>query len=407
MALVAVAALVAALTVPSSTGRTGSRATVPGGRAAGAVSPEATRVPPDDSAPARDAALRGLHVQGNQILDARGDPVRLRGFNSSGLEYACVEGWGLFDGPSTRRVPASAVEAMATWTGANAVRVPLNEQCWLGLGVKRAYGGANYRRAVRAYVDLLTAQGFVVILDLHRSAPGKAPSLKQEQMPDRDHSVEFWRQVAVAYADDADTVAFDLFNEPWPFGEPDSTRAWECWRDGGCSLPAQNGEGTYVAAGMSELVATIRAAGAPNLLLLGGIHWAEMLNRWLQYRPDDPMQNLAASFHNYDYNRYCDSSACYDTVLAAVAKAVPLVATEVGPDGVGPDCAAPAEGAPTGFSARILDWLDAHGAGYLAWSWNAWGDGCSLVTDYDGTPTPTWGTQVRDRLAAGTPSGTP
>jgi endoglucanase len=354
-------------------------------------------------APAPDA-IAGLRVQGNQIVNADGATVRMTGFNSSGTEYACVEGWGIFDGPTDpTRMPESVVRAMASWRGANTVRVPLNEQCWLGLGVERAYGGAAYQRAVRAYVDLLTAHGFIVVLDLHRSAPGDALSENLEQMPDRDHSPTFWHQVATAYKDDT-SVVFDLFNEPWPYAEPDSTRAWECWRDGGCRLPSQNGGGTYTAAGMNELVTTVRSTGARNVLVVGGIHWAEKLDRWLEYRPDDPLGNVVASFHNYPYNRYCRDESCYDTVLAGVAAKVPLYAGEIGPDavevaaGVGARCSE--TGGSPGFSARILDWLDGHGAGYSAWTWNAWDDCYSLVSDYGGTPTPVWGEDVRSRLEA-------
>src|SRR2546422_3166294 len=52
---------------------------------------------------------------------------RLRGVNRSGTEYACAQGWGMFDGPSD----SASVQAIASWK-ANVVRVPLNETCWLG-----------------------------------------------------------------------------------------------------------------------------------------------------------------------------------------------------------------------------------------------------------------------------------
>jgi endoglucanase len=343
--------------------------------------------------------ITALSVRGNQIVDQDGKAVRLLGFNYSGAEYACIEGWGIFDGPQSQRthMPESAVERMAAWTGANTVRIPLNEQCWLGLGVKSAYGGASYQKAIRDYVQLLRDHGFVVVLDLHRSAPGQAASNEQEQMPDRDHSLQFWREVAGSYKDDPGVV-FDVFNEPWPYNDVSSPRAWQCWRDGGCELTSQNGGQTYIAAGMNELVATIREAGARNVIAVGGIHWAETLDRWLEYRPSDPLQNLVAAFHNYQHNRYCIDETCYDTVLARVAAAVPLYAGELGPDTVDDDCTAHSVGY-TGFSKRILDWLDAHGASYTAWSWNAWRDCYSLVSSYSGSPTPIWGREVRARLA--------
>ncbi len=350
------------------------------------------------------SAPPGLTVRGNQVVDEAGTPVRLRGFNTSGTEYACMEGWGIFDLPGAEptRVPEGVVELMARWRGANTIRVPLNEQCWLGLGVDRRYGGAAYQRAVSDYVRLLHRFGFLVVLDLHRSAPADGQSLRQEQMPDRDHSVDFWREVATAYKDDP-SVIFDLFNEPWPYADVDTPRAWQCWRDGGCELTSENTGDTYIAAGMNELIAAVRSTGAPNVLAVGGIHWAEMLNGWLEYRPSDPLDNVMASYHGYAYNEHCVGEPCYDSVLAPVAAEVPLYAGEIGPDATVPADAPcpPSAVGDTGFSRRLLDWLDRHGAGYTAWTWNDWDDCLSLVQDARGTPTPRWGREVKDRLAEG------
>ena len=52
-----------------------------------------------------------------------------------------MQGWGFSDGPTD----AASIAAMKAWH-INAVRVPLNEDCWLGInGVKPQYGGAPYR----------------------------------------------------------------------------------------------------------------------------------------------------------------------------------------------------------------------------------------------------------------------
>src|SRR4051812_4734631 len=120
-----------------------------------------------------------IHVSGHRFVNSRNQTVRLLGFNNSGAEYACIEGWGIFDlGDGTNTdVPVSDVVAMTKWSGANAVRLQLNEQCWLGIGgVKPRYGGTNYRRAVADYVHKLTNHGFAVILNLHLSAPGHEAS---------------------------------------------------------------------------------------------------------------------------------------------------------------------------------------------------------------------------------------
>jgi endoglucanase len=362
--------------------------------------PRLTRPPQQLVEPAADS-MAGLRVMGNRIVNAAGSTVRLVGFNVSGSEYACLAGWGFFDqpAPDSATMSEARVAQMAAWSGANAVRIPLNEQCWLGLGVDPAFGGVNYQKAIRDFVDLLRAEGFAVVLDLHRSAPGNARSEAQEQMPDRDHSVEFWRQVATAYKDDT-SVVFDVFNEPWPLGE-NTEQAWRCWRDGGCPMGSRNGGGQYQTAGMGELVDAIRSTGAPNIIALSGIVWGEVLDRWLEYRPADPLDNLVASFHGYAYNQICRDAQCYDTVLARVASQVPLYAGEVGPDVGTPGnepCPQSAVG-DTEFSEGLLDWLDRHGASWTAWSWNAWGDCYSLLADPQGTPTPVWGQQIRTRLA--------
>ena len=68
-----------------------------------------------------------LSVQGNHLVDGRGHVVRLTGVNRSGAEYACAGGWGIWDGPTDTR---AAIAAIASWH-VNAVRVPLNKDCFL------------------------------------------------------------------------------------------------------------------------------------------------------------------------------------------------------------------------------------------------------------------------------------
>ena len=85
-----------------------------------------------------------LHVAGRYLVAGNGNHVILRGVNRSGPEYACIQGFGIFDGPSN----AASVRAIASWH-VNFVRILLNEDCWLGInGVKSAYRGQNYRGAI-------------------------------------------------------------------------------------------------------------------------------------------------------------------------------------------------------------------------------------------------------------------
>src|SRR5207253_3206039 len=154
--------------------------------AAGHANSAGVQVPPG---PTRAPAV---HVQGNELVDSAGRPVRLRGVNRSGAEYACAQGWGIFDGPSD----SPSVSAIVSWR-TNVVRLPLNETCWLGInGVTPAYAGANYQQAIADYVARLNHAGLVVILDLHWTAADTAKPLAQAPIPKPNHTPELRRQVA-------------------------------------------------------------------------------------------------------------------------------------------------------------------------------------------------------------------
>ena len=307
-----------------------------------------------------------VRVQGNALVDSTGGRVRLRGVNRSGTEYACAQGWGMFDGPSD----SASVQAIASWKG-NVVRVPLNETCWLGInGVASAYSGDNYRRAIAAYVALLNRTGLAVILDLHWTAAGTAKALAQAPMPNRDHTPDFWRQVAAAYKGN-NGVIFDLFNEPFPDNNSDTPEAWRCWRDGGtCSGMS------FQAAGMQELVDAVRSTGATNVILLGGVQYSATLSSWVASKPTDPLNNLAASWHVYNFS-WCHTQACWDSQAAPAAQQAPLVLGELGQDDGG-----------SAFVSSLMDWMDARQGSYLAWVWDVRGQKLDLITSYNGTPTP-------------------
>jgi hypothetical protein len=336
------------------------------------------------SPPAADAqgpaAITGLHVVGNQIVNGADQPVRLRGVNRSGTEYACIQGWGIFDGPAD----AASIRAIVSWH-TNAVRVPLNEDCWLGInGVSPAHGGAAYQAAIANYVSLLNAAGLIVILELHWAAPGAQPATGQLPMPNLDHSPAFWSQVATAYKTNS-AVIFELFNEPYPDNNRDTPAGWLCWRDGG-TCPGVG----YQAAGMQHLVQTVRQTGATNIILLGGLEYSNALSQWLAYKPTDPTGNLGAAWHVYNFNR-CNNLACYDATAGPVAQQVPLVTTEIGEKGGGHS-----------FIDPLMSWLDGRGQSYLAWTWDTWGCGDEpvLISNYNGTPCQTYGQGYKDHLAA-------
>ncbi len=329
-----------------------------------------------------------LRVSGNHLVNARGQRVVLHGIDRSGGEYTCVHGFGIWDGPMNQ----ASVTAMKRWH-VNAVRVPLNEACWNGQSyVASQFRGANYRLAVEAYVRLLNRNGLVAILDLHwtdghYTGPAGCPSARalcQKPMPDAAESEPFWASVARAFKGN-NSVIFDLFNEP--FGElaPGATagEAWRCWLHGGRCTGI-----SYRVAGMQALVNAVRSTGARNVIMLGGLAFANDLTRWLSHKPTDRDHNLVASWHSYNFNT-CATQSCWIRQIAPVIARVPVIAGEIGEN----DCA-------SGYINRLMRWLDARSTSYLAWAWNADFDcsvGPSLISSYSGTPT-AYGTGYRTHL---------
>ncbi len=317
-----------------------------------------------------------LHVQGNKIVTAKGEPYRLLGVDRSSGEFACVQGKGMWDGGP---VDQTSVNAMKTWN-IHALRIPLNEECWLG--TNGSPSGAAYQQQVKDYVNLLVANGITPILDLHWTwgeftgvdwACKDVTATCQKPIPSARNAPRFWTGVANAFKGN-NAVVFDLFNEPWPeFGTVDREAGWRCLRDGGTCAGF-----SYEVAGMQSMLDAVRSTGATNIVMVGGLEWTNDLREWTQYKPHDPTGNLVASWHSYSFNR-CAAVDCWNTEIAPLAAQVPVVIGEMGADNCGYD-----------YVDALTKWADTHGLSYLAWTWNPWGctQGGVLIKDWNGTPEP-------------------
>ena len=304
--------------------------------------------------------------------------MRVHGVNRSGTEYRCIaanttQTPNIFDGASDD----ASLGVIASWN-VNAVRVPMNEDCWLAInGVPAVNAGTNYKNALKAYVGLLEARNMAPILELHWSAPGTTLANRQQPMPDADHSLAFWTDVAMTFGSDT-RVIFELFNEPFPDMNRDSTAGWTCWRDGCSNATLLNSSGmssgTYTAVGMQALVDGVRGAGASNIILLGGLQYSNTLTSWAMYKPTDSMNNLAPAWHIYNFNG-CAATTCWNMAPTTLAASYPIVATEFGEN----DCKAGT------FLTSLLSFLDSKSASYLAWTWDAWGT-CQAGTASGGSP---------------------
>jgi endoglucanase len=340
-------------------------------------------------------AAPALHVSGNKLLTASGATYRLLGVNRASAEFACVQNKGIWDSPQPDQ---ATVDAMKSWN-IHAVRIPLNEDCFLGTFGEPS--GAPYQQAVKEYADLLVANGITPIVEMHWnhgqytgnvSACSDVNATCQKPMPDAQYAPVFWTQLANMFKGN-NAVVFDLFNEPYPDAAnnwADATAAWKCLRDGGTCAGI-----TYQVAGMQSLVNAVRATGATNVIMVPGLTWTNDLTQWLAYKPTDPAGNIMASWHTYNFNA-CVTVACWDSQIGTVAAQVPVVAGEIGQNTCAHD-----------YIDQVMAWADANGVGYLAWTWNPWGicssGGNVLITDYNGTPTATFGEGFRAHLLTQNP----
>jgi hypothetical protein len=289
----------------------------------------------------------------------------------------------VFDGPTN----AASIQAIKSWH-TNAVRVPLNEDCWLAInGADPNLSGAHYRHAIKRYVHALNAAGLYVILDLHWAAPGHILATEQWPMADADHAPRFWRSVATTFKHNP-AVIFDLFNEPF-------LNSWSCWRNG-CHTTFTDIAGrrvTYATAGMQQLVNAVRSTKATNPIMLGGLNYAGDEAGWAAHKPSDPDHQLIVSFHTYSFSG-CNTAACWNQTIAPLAHTTPVVTGEFGESGC-----------TDSYALTYMAWADANHVSYLGWAWDSTESGwaCStgpaLITNYTGTPT-AYGEGLMSHLAA-------
>jgi endoglucanase len=344
------------------------------------------------------AAGPRLKVVRDHLLDTRTGMVFVpRGVNWPSFEYACQNGYGYSDLASPTKVGpnAAGAAAMVRWR-INTVRVPLNQDCWLGEDGLPAFGTVRgYRAAVRRWVSTLHRAGMAVILDLHWSGPAGVPADGLRAMPD-NRSDDFWRSVARTFKRDRSMI-FDVFNEPYErYGDNGLVfdLTWGCWRNGGCNVPRahlqQPFDGTtFPAVGMQALVDAIRSTGARQPIMVPGRHYANDLTAWAANRPTG--KRLIASFHNYDFSP-CRTKACWDRTIAPLATRVPVVTGEFGQS----RCRG-------SHVKRFINWADRHDVGYVIWAWWVLPDKrcstLSVLADVKGTARRPNGTAFKSHLA--------
>src|SRR5262249_22946775 len=150
----------------------------------------------------------------------------------------------------------------------NHIRLPLAQDRWFGKAPEQKDDGKAYRALVGQVVDTCAAQGCYVILDMQWSdAREWGQEIRQHVMPDQS-SVAFTPALAPNY-NNHPAVILDPSNETH-----DVSRY--IWHDGGRVTEKNRRKGTektFEAVGMQTLLDTVRAPGAENVVIAGGLDW--------------------------------------------------------------------------------------------------------------------------------------
>jgi len=333
------------------------------------------------------AELQALHVQENQVVDASGQPVLLRGVNCAGMEFSNNGEGRILD---TVRV------AVTEWH-AKLVRLPLSQDRWFGRAPKQDDNGATYRALVRRLVDLCQANGAHILLDLHWSDAGVwGQNIGQHNLPDAN-SIAFWKSIAPLYSANS-AVLFDLYNEP--------TRiTWDQWSKGGPVTETDEKTGaklSYEAVGLQGVLDAIRSTGARNVVVAGGINWAYELEGIPKgHALSDPRgEGVVYGVHPYPHpftGIGRESIAQWAARMEAFNRKFPLFVTEFGSREAVWPFPAGSNYNDERWNREMLATLRAHHWSWTAWDFHPTAWPC-LVADWTYTPTPEFGVWVKKAL---------
>jgi hypothetical protein len=337
-----------------------------------------------------------LKVVGTQILNSKGERVTLRGVNCASMEWTSN---------GERHILQSVTAAIDDWH-VNHIRLPLAQDRWFGKAPEQKDEGKAYRALVKEVVDLGASKGCYIILDLHWSDTGEwGQNIGQHSMPD-ENSLAFWKDIAPVYANHP-AVLYDLYNEPHDV-------SWDIWLKGGTVTDRPNRRGTapktYQAVGMQKLLDAVRATGAKNVIIAGGLNWAYDFDGILDGRQLKDPDGNGVIYANHAYNNKGHPVEVWIARMEKATAKLPVIVSEFGGSG-GPNRRTGRFGGPANPSGddwllHVLQAIQDHN-----WSWTAWDfhpqAGPTLISDWDYTPTPDFGVFVKQMLAGTLPRYTP
>jgi endoglucanase len=286
----------------------------------------------------------------------------------------------------------------------NHIRLPMSQDRWFGKAPEQDDQGKAYRAIVDEIVKLCASKGVYIMLDLHWSNAGVwGEQIGQHSMPD-ENSAAFWKDVAPIYANHP-AVIYDLYNEP-------HNVSWDIWLNGGEITDRPNRRNqtprTFKAVGMQQLLDIVRAAGAKNLVVVGGLDWAYDFSGILEGRQlKDPTGN-GLIYANHCYNNKNQAVETWIANMEKAAKKFPIIISEFGGAYYKPGEEPPRRRSggmrrnDGDWLMRVLQAIEDHEWSYTAWDFHP-SAGPTLISGWDYTPSPGFGVYVKQMLAGTLP----
>lgn len=258
-----------------------------------------------------------LHVNGTQLTDEHNQPLVLNGMSF---------GWSCFH---PRFYTAGAVTTLAKDWNCNVVRA--------ALGVEPPNGylkdSATSMKLITTVVDAAIKEGIYVIIDWH------------SHNINLNEARAFFKTMAEKYHS-YPNIIYELYNEP----------DYETWPE--------------VKAYSIDLISTIRAIDASNIILVGSPRWDQDIN----LPADDPITGFSNLMYTMHFYAGTHKQWLRNKTDAAMAKGLPIFVSEsAGMEASGDG--------PMDYAewAKYIDWMKAKKLSWITWSVSDKEESCSVL----------------------------
>jgi len=258
-----------------------------------------------------------LHVQGTQLTDEHNQPVVLNGMSF---------GWSCFH---PRFYTAGAVKTLAKDWNCNVIRAAL------GVEPNNGYikDSARSMALITTVVDAAINEGIYVIIDWH------------SHNINLDSARAFFKTMATKY-NGYPNIIYELYNEP----------DYETW--------------PQVKAYSIDLISTIRAIDANNIILVGSPRWDQDVH----LPAEDPIQGYSNLMYTMHFYAGTHKQWLRDRTDAAIAKGLPIFVSEsAGMEASGDG--------PIDYAewAKYIDWMKERKLSWITWSVSDKDESCSVL----------------------------